>query len=342
MSGRAVLIRGVGMASLWGARFQDARSGYPAGVRRFHRETTAIGPDGRPMTLGAVILYTKLRDYAERLRRLFEMAFRDLAASSALLPDTPMRLMLPDWLVDSPVHHEVIGGIASAAAPAIASVQLMYGGPAQSLALVGTSAAAIASGRFDRIIVGGLDSLLQPELLDRLALQGRIRTRTHSYAATPAEGACLLLLAARSDDDGPPPGQVLAALQGRETEDITNPQGLIGRGLATAYREAAEHHAPDRLLTDLTGERWRAEEFGVALNAAGPRIAGLVRRVEAPALYVGDCGVANGPILTALALTDPPRALAAAPGPVAMMSASSRAGSRSVLVVERVMEGVAA
>jgi hypothetical protein len=163
-------------------------------------------------------------------------------------------------------------------------------------------------------------------------------TSENPYGSVPSEGACFLLLASEETiPEQAPIGQILSVFRSKELEDITRPRGIIGRGLAKAFRDAAGYAPPDRLISDLNGERWRAEEFGFAVSAAGAPISDLASIVETPALYLGDCGVAAGPIFAALALVDSPEQKKRATGPVGMISMSSRGQERAIMFLERYM-----
>lgn len=101
--------------------------------------------------------------------------------------------------------------------------------------------------------------------------------------------------------------QPLAALQAcfsaREDQDLRRPDGLLGQPLAGLVGRMLDvGHIPQRLLSDLNGERWRSEEIAVVLARHANRLPDeLPNRIEAPASQLGYCGAAMSGILLALA-----------------------------------------
>jgi hypothetical protein len=333
---RSVYIYSVGLTCALGKSFSECRMNYANGERHFRRNETVTDNCGHSMTLGDVIGYEGLRDYPERLLRLCASAVSDLDNCGAIPLSAVMRVMLPEWLENSPIINEVRASIAFAARGKAQSLTVTHGNAAHALSQLGAAAADILAGAEDAIIVGALDSFMQAELLDILALQGRILTKENHYGSVPSEGACFMLLASDHLMRGLHPiGQILAVFRGKEMEDITSPKGIVGRGLAAPFTEAANYATPDRLISDMNGERWRAEEFGFAVSSVGPPMSKLAREVETPALYVGDSGVAAGPIFAALALTGPPERGGVDTGPVGMISISSRSAERAVMFIEK-------
>ncbi len=307
----------------------EAGKAYGDGQRGLRREPSIVGVDGLPMTICPAVPYVAGQAYAGRLAALLALAWSDLALDE---PAAAVRIMLPEWLEDHPHRAHFVAALVDAMGSRRLAPEFCHGGPAELLSMIGHAATAVLRGQADDIVVGGVDSLLHPELLDRLAIDGRVLARDNPYGAVPAEAACVIHLSAGCQAEL---GQVLAVFRGREPEDVAQPKGVVGRGLAAAYRQVGRYLAADRLISDMNGQRWRAEEFGFAVSAAGSALAGLSDRVEVPALQIGDCGTAAAAVLLALAMTDPPRRTHPAFGPTAMLSASSVTGLRAAMVVQR-------
>ena len=152
------------------------------------------------------------------------------------------------------------------------------------------------------VYLGGVDSLVDRDALDRLLRAERIKTST-GEGLIPGEGAAFL----RLGRDGEP--GALAAIAGvaRAQEPRTREAGEpnIGAGLADAARDAlaAAALAPAGLgavIHDAAGDRWAFREATLAIARVRPR-------AEPPALITstgscaGDLGAAYGPFALGLA-----------------------------------------
>ncbi|AWN45497.1 hypothetical protein DK419_03495 [Methylobacterium terrae] len=339
MAERVPAILAVGLCSPLGTSFAETTRRYAAGERAQRLERALVGADGLPPTLARAIPTTECRDYHERLRRLLAAALADCAGQVAPPPGGwLLRLTVRPDLCDGPDREAIRALLLGPHAGLLRDIDLRPGGPAEALSDLAYAALAVRDEGEDHVLVGALDSHIHPLLLDRLAVEGRILMRGNPWGLIPGEAAAVVALGpVELRPPGSALGHVLGVFRGVEEEDVAAPRGLVGRGLARAFARGARFLPPDRLLADLNGERWRAEEFGVAVaRAAGPEagIAGLAADPETPALQLGDCGTAAGLLLPALALADPPHRTS--PGPVAMVSVSSAAGgARAVGFIER-------
>jgi 3-oxoacyl-[acyl-carrier-protein] synthase-1 len=319
-----------------------ARAEYADGARHIHKERALIGPDGLPPRVATSIPFTACRDLEERLWRLFEMAYSDIASCG---PHPAGRWSADLVLSRAVARHPGRDGLLSRlrAHDGGLDVTVSYGGAAEALSRVAGAARRVEEGEADALLVGSVDSLLPPETLDLLWTQHRVLTRDNPYGLIPGEAACLLLVAHPAVmGDARALGRVDAAFEAREDEDVAAPRGILGRGLAAVLRPAGAHRPPSRWMLDLNGERWRAEELGFAVAAAGAPVTDLAADLETPSLYLGDTGAAMGAVMPALALGDPPRRGHPRRGPVSLISAASYEGARAAIFVERIEEGTVA
>jgi len=174
-------------------------------------------------------------------------------------------------------------------------------GRAAGLAAIHHAAAAILSGKIAGAVVGGVDSLVRPEVHARLMAGGVLKdANANPQGIRPGEAAAFLVLEAPSRGDTP-----LALLAGTgEAEEPTagTDQPNQGRGLTSAIR-AARSAAPlpyvPLMICDLNGERYRALEWMLAY----PRSLGDLKwRYDLPtcgefwhpADCMGDAGPASG------------------------------------------------
>lgn len=176
-------------------------------------------------------------------------------------------------------------------------------GRAGALAALHRAARHLREGRVDVALVGGVDSLVRPEVLERLTEGGVLKSDDHPQGILPGEAAAFLVLEAQPAAGVPAIGRLLGSAVGEEptagTDDANEGVGLT-RVLRGA-REAAGTALPafPRVICDLNGDRYRAMEWAYALVRAlhdlepaeeGP---GATERWHA-AECTGDTGAASG------------------------------------------------
>jgi 3-oxoacyl-[acyl-carrier-protein] synthase-1 len=335
MSERPVSIASIGLRCALGETFSQGAAAWTEGERPFRRPRDVIGVDGSPITMAEAIRFDDARDYVERLRRLTSDMAKDAIASSASLPASS-RILAPAWIKGQPVETAIREAIVEAARGFGDDVGVVFGSTADGLRLLNAGALAVSQGRAASLVVGAIDSFINAELLDALGAREALLTSNNPYGFVPGEAACALVLTASAGTGAAHSlGWIGATLTGREPQDVDAPTGLIGAGLSDVYRQALLVARPDRLISDLCGERWRAEEFGAACAAAGGPFPTLCERVEATALHAGNCGVANGLLGVAVALAGPPREAQPDAGPLSLVSASARSGERAATFILR-------
>lgn len=193
----------------------------------------------------------------------------------------------------------------------------------------------IESGQAEHVVVAGVDSFLQGEMLDAYQRNRRLMTQTNSNGFFPGEaGAAVLVGRAGSS----PAAELRLLGMGSATENAPieslepfRAQGmtqavkaaLTGAGLAlkdVAYR-----------LTDLSGEHYKFKEAAFVAGRLNGGERTLPLDLWHPIEYLGEIGAAILPCLLAQA------AHAAlhryAPGPLALCHIGSDEGARAALVV---------
>ena len=301
MSNPAIEILGVGLHCSLGKGFSQACNAYFANERNFVKSRKGpIGLDGAPMTLSCAIPFEDVRNFELRLQKLFAGAADDLTAIGVPAP-VPLRLVVPRWLANHDIGKRLHIWIGDTYRSLFSGVEMLTDGDTLALYEIVRGANEISGGQFPGLVIGAIDSFMDAELLDLLAMNGRIYARQTPYGLVPGEAAALFFIG-KADGANRPVGTLKALFTGFETEKLSAPQGIVGRGLAKPLRQAFETFAPDRFLTDLNGERWRSEDLGFALSGALiPER--LVADFETPLGNTGDCGAANGMILASFALT---------------------------------------
>lgn len=159
---------------------------------------------------------------------------------------------------------------------------------------------SIVSGRSDRAIVGAVDGYLDELTLQWLKDTERLKTDDNPKGFVPGEAAGFLMLERESAATARG-ARVLATMEGTgyslEPSSIYDKTPSTGAGLTDAIRGAlasSGQETPVNLVVcDLNGERYRANEWGLALS----RAFGLDTPPASlwhPADCAGDCGAAAG------------------------------------------------
>ena len=177
-------------------------------------------------------------------------------------------------------------------------------GRAAGLAALHRAARHLREQRVDVALVGGVDSLVRPEAIQRLAAAGTLKCDDNPQGVAPGEAAAFVVLEAE-----PPQGvRPLAWLHGTgvaEEPSAGTEKANEGVGLTRALRAARAAaggggpHFP-RVVCDLNGDRYRAMEWAYALIRALPDLKqrppdgpGETERWH-PAGCIGDAGAASG------------------------------------------------
>lgn len=195
----------------------------------------------------------------------------------------------------------------------------------------------LAEGRVSQCIVGGVDSLLNEQDIERLTRTYRISTEKNGQGVVPGEAAAFVLVARRPGSRGSL-GSVVGVGRGRESEQssVLSTGHPTGRGLIAAWAAAvsdAGAHERDVVLrvSDMTGERYA----GIDALLAVSRFFRSDRDglpVLHPAENVGGTGAAAGGLSLAVAALGLSRDRLAADGLV-LCEGSSEGGQRGAALL---------
>jgi 3-oxoacyl-[acyl-carrier-protein] synthase-1 len=198
----------------------------------------------------------------------------------------------------------------------------------------------IRAGALDWCIVGSVDSYLDAETLGWLSKHRQLKTEKTRASFFPGEAAGFLVLAGGDVVRGLSLTS-LAVVSGVasaheqaliKTDDIT-----VGRGLATAIADACASVAQsgervDEVYCDINGERYRSEEWGMALlHVQNYLVDGTSYHL--PASSWGDVGAASGTMFVTLAARAWSRGYAR--GTSALIWSGSENGLRAATVVRQ-------
>jgi len=155
----------------------------------------------------------------------------------------------------------------------------------------------LASGRVNRCLVGGVDSLLEPRWLEACNELRILKTAIHPVGFMPGEGAAFLLLeqAALAHREGRP---VLALVGGESAQQgaahrfsAPPPDGRpLREALRASLRQAGQPCTA--LYCDLNGDSVRSQDWGMALVHLRPEYSPT--RIIVPAESFGETRAAYG------------------------------------------------
>ncbi len=163
----------------------------------------------------------------------------------------------------------------------------------------------IRAGQADVCLVGGVDSWLDADRLERIDRAGRLHSLHNSWGFTPGEGAAFLLLASGAfvrEFRLAAMAEVCAVATAHEPHVLGGETVCIGEGLTSAFRGALS--GCDKVADsycDLNGETYRADEFGFAVCRTSEFFDDAGRFTAAAECW-GDVGAASVPLGVTLAL----------------------------------------
>lgn len=215
-------------------------------------------------------------------------------------------------------------------------------GRAATYAALRRAAKDLLADDIDQALVGGVDSLLRPEVLRRLEDAGKLRSATHPEAPLPGEAAAFFVL--ERGADVPAHAEVFARLGlvalGEEPTAGTDKPNQA-RALTALFRRIreAEFHSKTRwsIICDLNGDRLRAMEWAMALLRAFGDLPGS-QTIDHAADCIGDVGAASGALALVWSAYECGRNEPGDGGPVLLWGASE-GPLRGVAVLRPVKEG---
>lgn len=307
-------LTGIGMMTSVGLGAYASCAALRAGIVRIRELDVPQGTEGRAAMLPLVGSPIKgLTDGYFGLGRWVRLAvdgLRDLMANAALgtghLSQAGLFIGLPTpaWPGGTSERQQQLAARISQwlQVPDLGSrIHFYPEGHASAVRALGDALAQLRQGRLAMAVVGGLDSLVEPEALTRLRDAGRLKMDDNPVGFVPGEASAFFLLEtplmARRREAG-----VMAWLESSRLsrEPLTADSGLPcdGQGLGQAITETFEvlgdrGASTGLVINDLNGELFRAEEFSKVV----PRALGHLRspwRLWHPADCIGDTGAASG------------------------------------------------
>lgn len=167
------------------------------------------------------------------------------------------------------------------------------------------AAQCLFDGGFDEVLIGGVDSFQNPDLLEVLLAEKRIATMDTGDGFTPGEGAGFIRLTRHRDraESGGASTFIYPPGFGLEPGHLYSDQPYLGEGLSTAVASAIDTLAGllvPHFYVSANGEHYWAKEIGVAQTRNNNTFSEDVQ-IHHPAEFFGDLGAATAPVLLALA-----------------------------------------
>jgi 3-oxoacyl-[acyl-carrier-protein] synthase I len=245
-----------------------------------------------------------------RLLRLLAPCLQNLAAAGAPVKEMPMLLAGPSpcdrahgtFLEGFFDHLVTLSGVGFQAHKSA----FYQGGGAGFFEVLSDAEALLQSDAVSHVLVGGVDSLLDPMDLSRYLIENRITREGVMDGFTPGEGAALMALS--RPDVAPFTDAPLAVLSGigraEEAGHRYSDAPYLGEGLAAALLALFDTVDPalapvKTVFAGFGGEAFDAKSWGVAYLRNEARI-DEAYHIEHPAEYLGYARAALAPIMTAV------------------------------------------
>ncbi len=189
-----------------------------------------------------------------------------------------------------------------------ANVWVVDQGPAGVAAAVQQASGELWRAGFKRVLVLAVDSLLEPETLQVLDEEGRLKVGDNPVGLMPGEASACFLLEQEGEArqrGAAPLALVTGVATAEERLHLYAGHVSQGAGLAACILDVLAHDPrPARfegdVYSDLNGEEWRAREWGTALVRVGEEL--HAPNVHLPCVSVGDVGAASGALGVCLAV----------------------------------------
>ncbi|MER9713129.1 hypothetical protein NKJ13_23120 [Mesorhizobium sp. M0174] len=274
-------------------------------------------------------------------------AIMDALASTAADPRTTVLiLVLPEQFRNHAAFEEEYPSgflnvvVRSCGGPFHEASRALDGGAAASIGVLQKMPEILAHPGVERVLLGGVDSLVNDKDIARLAEAGRLKGSDNSQGLVPGEAAAFVCLQSRPDSKS----SCLAAIHGagfaQEADSVLTERYSQGKALLGALQGALNGtdsgpQEPDIVfvVSNGNGERYSGWEANIA-RSRFYRTRREILPIAYPAMTVGEVGAAGGAL--ALLVASDSFTAGYAPGPVAMCEVASEAGLRATALVSQV------
>jgi 3-oxoacyl-[acyl-carrier-protein] synthase-1 len=159
---------------------------------------------------------------------------------------------------------------------------------------------ALDEGLIAFAIVGGVESCLFPEWLEKLDQDYKIKSERNIDGYTPGEAAAFFIM--EKQNTIAEKGKDMVILEGMSSTTFSGPLPAGGLHLKDVLSKLLhDKNDPPVVFCDLNGESKRMEEWGYARTSLGSMLGNPVA-LEIPAIDLGDVGAASGAVLIIVAM----------------------------------------
>lgn len=344
---RPLHICGGGAVTPAGLNRRQTLAAIRAGLSAFE-EYLLEQPMGETQTVSRIPTHWSLRSTEwDWLVNMAARAIMDALAPTAADPrSSALMLALPEQFRNHPAFEErdpsgFLDAVSRACGgPFHAASRAIDGGAAASIGVLGQAAEILAQPGVERVLLGGVDSLVNDRDIDRLAQAGRLKGSDNAQGLIPGEAAAFVCLQSRPDPKSPGLAAIHGAGFAPEADSVLTERYSQGKALLGSLRAALNGtgngpREPDIVfvVSNGNGERYSGWEANIA-RSRFYRTRREILPIAYPAMTVGETGAAGG----ALALLVAADSFTAgyAPGPVAMCEVASEAGFRAAALVSQV------
>jgi 3-oxoacyl-[acyl-carrier-protein] synthase-1 len=238
---------------------------------------------------------------------LLNMALKAIEECAKSLEPSPRPVALLICVPDVSRNHPGMEGLSATeliwilqqrmGMPLHKSSRVLRGASDLTVALM-TARDLLTSRTVDRCIVGGVDSLVNPEDIERLNQSGRIHAPTNPQGVIPGEGAVFLSLSlAGRESPFVPLASLLGFATGVEPNPVDSSKFSVGDGLVRAIREALSDARVNEaqvefVVSNHNGERYSGWEMTMT-HARSYRTRREHLETIFPAMSTGDLGTAS-------------------------------------------------
>ncbi len=324
MAGTSAAILSVGMATPVGIGTPQAAAAVRAGIARFRESDyhdrnlepivcANLPEEALPEAHPTITDLPGISSREQRMLRLASLALTEATAPVSSAGPVPLFLGLPESLLGSPAHEppeEFARRLALQAGVAIDldKSRVFTKGRASGLFALGEALEHLGSGQSPMVVVGGVDTYLDQDLLSRLDGEGRISSADNLDGFIPGEGAGFLAIGTEKTAIAlgrGPMAWVGGVGLGFEKGHLASDQVYRGEGLAEALQNLFSSGLPKKgrvhcVFCTLNGEYLGAKEWGVAYLRHRERFE-EDHLILHPADSFGDAGAAMAPLLLGLA-----------------------------------------
>jgi 3-oxoacyl-[acyl-carrier-protein] synthase-1 len=244
-----------------------------------------------------------------RMLRLAAPALQEVCRGTAFSHPLPLLLAVPDSARGQHIGSAFLYQLVEQAGVDIdfTHSRIIQHGRVGGLLALKEAAELLTTHRFPAVLIGGVDSYMDGDVLRSLDRADRLHRRL-ADGFVPGEASAFLMLrsSGRGADASTAPVARIARLgEGLEPGHLFSQKPHLGEGLSDAFRAlwgplSHEYPKVGCVYAGLNGERFWAKEWGVAYLRHSAHFLERLQ-IEHPIENIGDPGAALGPLLVGLA-----------------------------------------